>query len=246
MTAPELAGDGTVIARTLVAPSLGLAEAVARRRSLTALAISTAATLALAAVAVPRVDYDRATAAALDARPNAAELTPHDREAAMATARKLGAVAGWSRAALAPTLAALLAAVLLFVAFRVAGTRPAFRETFAVSAHGLLPIWLAAILAVPAVLARAPVRPEELATLLPSSAAALLPPRSPAALAGALGGLDLFALWAVGLVSTGMARASGASRRRALAVTVVLYAAWVAVAKVALPALAAAGAKGGP
>ena len=244
MTASELAGDGTVIARTLAAPSAGLADAVERRRSLTALALSTLAALAFAAVAVPRVDYERAAAAEIDRGPKAAEMTPRDREEALATARKVGEISGWAGAALGPTLAALAAAAALFLAFRVAGTRPPFRETFAVTAHGLLPVWLGSLLAIPAALAHAPVRAEDLGRLVPSSAAALLPPRTPAPLAGALGALDLFALWAVALVATGMVRASGASRRRAAAVTVVLYVAWVAIARVALPAFSAAG--GGP
>ncbi len=244
MTASELAGDGAVIARTLAAPAAGLAAAVARRRSLTALVASTLAALAFAAVAVPRVDHDRAAAAKIDRGPKAAEMTPHAREEAFATARKVGALAAWAGAAAGPTLAALGAAAALFLAFRVAGTRPPFRETFAASAHGLLPIWLSSLLAIPAVLSHAPVPVEDLATLLPSSAAALLPRGAPAAIVGALGGVDLFALWAVALVATGMARASGASRRRAAVVTLVLYAAWVAIARVALPALAGAGPRG--
>ncbi len=241
MTVSDLASDGNVIARTFTAPTLGLAAVAERRRSLTALVLGTLAALAFATAAVPRLDYERAAAADLARQPKAAELTPHDREEALATARKVGEIAGWAGAALAPALKALGAAVALFLAFRVAGTAPAFRETFAVAAHGLLPIWLARILAIPAALARAPIPVEQVDGLLPSSAAALLPRTAPPALAGALGALDLFALWAVVLVATGMARASGASRRRAAVVTVVLYAAWVAVVKVALPAAAAAG-----
>jgi hypothetical protein len=250
MTASDLAADGTVIVRTLATPSLGLSAAVERRRSLTALALSTLAALAFAAAAVPRLDYERAAAAELDRSPKGAEMSPHDREEALATARKVGQIAGWASAATGPSLAALLAATLLFAAFRVAGTRPAFKDTFAVAAHGLVPIWLGEALAIPAALAHAPIPPADVGRLLPSSAAALLPPGAPAPLAGALGGLDLFALWAAALVATGMARASGASRRRAAITTAVLYVAWVAIGRVALPALAAASAaaasRGGP
>lgn len=248
MNASEIATDGTVIARTLASPSLGLAAAVDRRRSATALALGTAAALAFAAAAVSRVDFERTKARELDRSPKAAELTPHDREDALATARKVGQVAGWAGAATQPVLWTLGATVVLFGAFRVAGTRPGLKDTFAVAAHGLLPIWLAKLLAIPAVLARAPVQVEEVERLLPSSPAALLPPGAPPALLGALGALDLFALWAVALVAGGMARASGASRRRSAVVVAVLYLSWVAVARVALPALAAAGPgpKGGP
>ncbi|HEY6098526.1 MAG TPA: YIP1 family protein [Anaeromyxobacter sp.] len=248
MIASEIAVDGNVIARTLATPSIGLAAAVERRRSLTAVAMATLAALAFAAAAVPRIDFERAAAREIDRAPKAAEMTPHDREEALATARKVGQVAGWAGAATAPALFALGAALALFAAFRVAGTRPGFRDTFAVAAHGLLPIWLGKVLAIPAVLARAPVQADEVDRLLPSSAAALLPAGAPTALAGALGAADLFALWAAALVAAGMARASGSSRRRAGLVVAILYLSWIAVARVALPALAAAGPgpKGGP
>jgi hypothetical protein len=247
MIASDIATDGRVIARTLTAPALGLAAAVERRRGLAAVLLGTLAALAFAAVAVPRIDYEGAAAAELARSPKAAEMTPHDREEALATARKVGQIGGWAGALAGPALQALGLALVLFLAFRVAGTRPAFRETFAVAAHGLLPVWLAKALAIPAALARAPIPADQVGSLLPSSPAALLPAGAPPALAGALGALDLFALWAVVLVATGMARASGASRRRAAIVTVVLYLAWVAIANVALPAAAAAGpGPGGP
>lgn len=241
MLASEIATDGRVIARTLLAPALGLAAAVERRRSVAAVLLATLAALALAAAAVPRIDYERAKAAELARDPKAAQMTPHERDEALATARKVGEIAGWAGAILGPALQALGVAVALSLAFRVAGTRPAFRETFAVAAHGLLPVWLAKVLAIPAALARAPIPADQAGALLPSSPAALLPPGASPALAGALGALDLFALWAVVLVATGMARASGSSRRRAAVVTVVLYLAWVAIADVALPAATAAG-----
>ncbi len=240
MTASDIASDGRVIARTLTAPALGLASAVERRRSLSAILLATLAALAFASVSVPRVDYETAAAAELAKQPKAAEMTPHDREEAIATARKLGQLGGWAGALAGPALQALGVALALFLAFRVAGTRPAFRETFAVAAHGLLPVWLARLLAIPAALARAPIPADQAASLLPASPAALLPPSAPPALAGALGALDLFALWALVLVATGMARASGATRRRAAAVTMLLYVAWVAVARIALPAAVAA------
>ena len=55
-----------------------------------------------------------------------------DREEALATSRKVGQIGGWASAATMPALRAFSLALALFLAFRVAGTRPAFRETFAV------------------------------------------------------------------------------------------------------------------
>lgn len=246
MIASDLSSDGSVIARTFTAPVRGLAAAVERRRSLTAVALSTLAALAFAIVAVPRVDYEREAASRIDRDAGSAEMTPHARTEALATARKIGIASGYAKAALSPALLALGAAISLWAAFRVAGTRPAFRETFAIAVHGMLPVWLARLLAVPAALTRAPLRVDEVDRLLPSSAAALLPGGAPKALVAAAGGLDLFALWALALVAAGMARASGASLRRAAVVTAVLYAAWVGVARVALVAVSLAGGPGAP
>ena len=248
MTATELAQDGSVVVHTLLAPGRGLSAAVERRRVATVLGVATLVSLLFAAVLVPRLDYDAIAAGKLAARgPEAAEATAHEREVAVATARKLGHVSGWTGAAVGPSVTALLAAAALFVGFRVAGTRPGFKETFAAVAHGMTPVWLAPLLAIPAVVARGVVSPQEVPGLLPSSLAALAPAAPPPLLA-ALGALDLFALWALGLVSLAMARASGASRLRAFTVTAVLFVAYVALLKVALPALLAGGPgpRGGP
>lgn len=248
MTATELAQDGTVVVRTLVHPARGLVEAVGRRRVATALGVATLASLLYAAVLVPRLDYEAVASAKLErGGPQAAEVTPHQREEAVATARKLGHVSGWSGAALGPALAALAAAAFLFLGFRVAGTRPAFKETFAATVHGMMPAFLAPLLAIPAIVARGVIAPGDAPRLLPSSLAALFP-SAPPPVAGALSSLDLFTLWALGLVSLGMARASGASRLRAFTVTLVLFASYVALVKVAGPALLAGGPgpRGGP
>jgi len=246
MTRSELLEDGSVVLHALTEPSRGLPEAVARRRAVTALAVATAASLLLAAVALPRVDWESAAAAKLAAAgPQAQDVTQHDREEAVATARKIGHVAGWAGAAASPSLLALGAAAFLFVGFRVAGTRPGFKETFAVAAHGMLPSWIGALLAIPALVLRAPIAPDDLPRLLPSSAAALLPQGAPAPAIAGLSALELFTVWSIALVASGMAIASGASRARALTVTIVLFLAYVALFKVVPAASLAAGPGGG-
>jgi hypothetical protein len=245
MTPTELAQDGAVVVHTLVVPARGLAEAVERRRVATALGVATLVSLLFAAVLVPRLDYE-AIAARKQADGDAqAEVTAHARDEAVITARKLGHVSGWTGAAAGPSVAALLAAVALLAGFRVAGTQPRFKETFAAVVHGMMPVWLSPLLAIPAVLVRGVVSPEEVPRLLPSSLAALAP-SVPPPLATALGAFDLFSLWALGLVALGMARATGASRLRAFTVTAVLFVAYVALLKIALPALMAGGPRGGP
>ncbi|BDG03265.1 YIP1 family protein [Anaeromyxobacter oryzae] len=200
--------------------------------------------MATAAVVVPRVDYGAAADAKLQPGPEGQEPTPFEREQAAVTARKLGQIAGWAGALALPSLLALAAAGFLALGFRVAGTRPPFRGTLAVVAHGMLPVWLGGLLAIPAAIVRAPIPPMQAGRLVPSSLAALLPPGAPPPLWAFLSAFDLFGLWSVALVALGMARLSGASRARAFTVTVVLFLAYVALLKVVPAAQLAAGGPG--
>ena len=70
---------------------------------------------------------------------------------------------------------------------------------------------------------------------MPSSLAALLPDGASPPVLALAGAFDLFALWSLALVALGMASVADVSRRRALAVVVVLWASWVLLQRVALP-----------
>jgi len=243
MNATELAQDGSVIWTTLAEPGLGLAKAVTRRRAVTAILVSTFAALVATAIVLPQLDMEAAAAQKL--RP---DMTPHERAEALETATKLHHVTAWAGAAAGPAASAFLLALVLVAAFWVAGARTGFKETLTVSAHALIPNYLKALLAAPAAIVHAPVAPAQLDKLLPSSLAALLPGSLPPAVLAAASSLDLFTLWALYLTGSGMAKASGASRRRAFTVTLVLFVAYVALFKVAPTASMAGGPgpRGGP
>ena len=237
MTATDLAQDGSVIWTTLAEPGRGLAQAVSRRRATTALLVATLATVLSTAVIIPRLDMEQAAADQL--RP---DMTPHERQEALVTATKLETVKQWASAAVSPTVLGFFAACFLYLGFWVGGARAGFRETFTVTAHGMLPVWLKHLLFVPAALAQGPVAPAGVEKLLPSSLAALLPTSLPPAAIAAASALDLFTLWALYLTGSGMAKAAGASRRRAFVVTIVLFVAYVAIFKI----VPTAGPAGGP
>lgn len=242
MTLPEFADDGAVLAQILVSPRRGLARAAERRRALAAILVATLAALAFAAVAAPRVDVTAAVARQLDSGPQAAEMTPHQRDEAIATAQKISTVGQWVAAVVMPSLQAVVAAVFLWLGFRVVGAPAGFRPTLAVSAHALLPVWLGRLLAIPALVRHAPVPVGDLPRLVPSSLAAFLPASAPPPLAAAAGALDLFSLWALALAIAGMARVSGATRVRAAAVTIVLWVSYVCLFQI----VPAAAVRGGP
>jgi hypothetical protein len=170
-------------------------------------------------------------------------MTPFQREEAIEQARKVGTIGVYAASAFTPALSVLAAAFFLWLAFKVAGTSPPFKGTLAVAAHGLLPVMLSKLLMLPAIFQKAPVDPDLLPRLLPSSLAAFLPEKiSPVALAAA-GAVDLFAFWSLALVVVGMSRLSGASTRRATITVVILWLAYVGLLRVA-PAAALAAARG--
>lgn len=225
----------------LVAPGRPLAAAADRGSVLAPLLAATAAALVYAAVVTPRLDFERPALDALEKDPVAAEqLSPHDREVALARARKIGTIQGWSWALVGPALLAGGAAAALVAGFRVAGSRPGLRPTLAVASWGLLPLWARDLLLVPAATRMRGVSAAEVESALPSSVAALLPASAPPRLAAVASSLDVFSLWAVALVAIGMAHVAGVSRARAATVVLVLWGAWVLVAHVALPGLLAA------
>jgi hypothetical protein len=238
MSRTDLALDGTALVATLTRPDHGLAAVASRRRSLTALAVATLASLLFTAIAVPRIDFGREAGAPRG--PEAEELTPHQQEEARLQATKIGAVAGYANALLGPALMVLGAALALWLAFKVAGTKPELKATVAVAAHAFLPLFLAQLLAVPAVLLKAPLGARDLPGLLPSSLAALLPAGASPVLSALASSFDLFTIWAVVLLVIGMAKVAGSTRRRAAAVVGLLWAAQIGVLKIAPAALAAA------
>jgi hypothetical protein len=227
--ASELTQDGMVITSALAQPSRGLARALARRRTLSVVALSTFLALLATGLTLPTIDAEAVASETL--RP---DMTPHEREQAIATATRLHEVASWASAALGPAATAVLLALALWLGFLVAGARAGFKSTFTVAAHALVPQALKALLTVPAALAHAPVLPEQVSRLLPSNLGAVLPAASawPGPALAAASAVDLFSLWTVLLISAGMRQASGASTVRTWAVVLTLFFAYVALFKV--------------
>jgi len=230
----------TLAQSPLLHPGTELPRAAEQRRYWVPLLFATAAALLFSIVAVPRVDFERAAADALDRSEDAAQISPHDREVKLDQARKVASLAAYSGAAFGTALTALLAAFWVWMAFKVVGGKPGFAETFTVMCWALLPGAVEALLAIPALLVRGTLMPEQLGTLLPSNLGILLPTGSKGPLASFLGAVDLFSLWAVWLVAAGMAGVARVSQRRALVTVTVLWLAYVAVFRVALPVLGGA------
>jgi hypothetical protein len=224
-----------LLVQTFTAPVTGLTAAVARRSIVAPLLLATVVSLAFAAVLVPRADFDGPALEALDKKPDAEQMSPHEREAELEQARKVRTVGTYGAALFEPALRALLAACFTWAAFRLALSRPPFAATLSVMSWATLPLALQLLLSLPALLRSRSIAPEHTPFLLPSSLAALLPETAPIPLRGLAGGLDLFSLWSVALAALGMAHVAQVSRRRATTIVVLVWLAFVLVVDVALP-----------
>jgi len=214
---------------------------LARQRALTAVVFATLLTLLATGLILPFIDAEAVAGESL--RP---DMTPHERTQAIETATKLHQVTTWGAAAVGPVASAFSLAVALWLSFWVAGAKTGFKAAFTVAAHALVPQAIKALLIVPAARVRAPVSPADLSNLLPSSLTAWLPSSLslPGPAMAAVDAFDLFTLWSLALIGSGMAKASGASKLRTAIVLLVLFAAYIAVFKV-VPSAGSFGSHGG-
>ena len=114
--------------------------------------------------------------------PRRTSSTPYQREEALARARKLGTIAGLGgRGAPAVRLRRPRRGAPLRSASASRARGPGSRRRFSVTAHGMLPVWLSGLLAIPAAVARAPIPPGEVPRLLPTSLARVRAGRAAAA-----------------------------------------------------------------
>jgi hypothetical protein len=224
----------------LLRPATALPDAAGKRQFWEPLLFATAASLLFAILAVPRLDFDRAAADALDRAEGSAQMSPHEREEKIATVRRVGTLATYTGAAFGPALVALAGALGLWLAFRVVGGKAPYAGAFTTMAWGLVPGALESLLSVPALLLRPSLEPDAVAQLLPASLGAFLPSGATGPLANLLWSVDLFSLWVVFVVGAGMAGVAGVSRRRSLVTVAILWLSYVAVFKVALPLLGGA------
>lgn len=143
-----------------------------------------------------------------------------------------------------PLMVLALAAVLWFAAW-LFGTPAAFGKMMAVAAIAMLPIALYHLIFAVCASAQYAMTEARVETLVPSSLAVLdgLSPK----VQRVLKGVDFFNLWSVGLLGLGFSAATGMRRGRALLLAAVLYAMYVGVFMIGLPAMAGgSGGRGGP
>ena len=161
------------------------------------------------------------------------------------TASRKALVGGIAKGIFAmPLLVLVLAAVLWFTAW-LFGTPTAFGRMMAVAAIAMLPIALYHLIFAACAAAQYSMTLDRVATLVPSSLAALggWSPK----LEKAMRAVDFFNLWSVALLGLGFSSATGMRKSRALLLAFVLYAMYVGVFLIGLPAMGGGpGGQGGP
>lgn len=170
-----------------------------------------------------------------------AELMPTQGQAGMDPDQMKGFFVGCgvAGAVLGQPLFIVVAAALFLLGFRLTGGELDFRGSLAVTAHGLMPIAVSALLSIPVILARESLDAERLQQgggVLMSNLESLAPEGAAPPLVALLSSLDIFSVWSVVLLVLGFETVARVSRGNATAVVVTLWLLGIAV-KMALSLL---------
>jgi hypothetical protein len=152
---------------------------------------------------------------------------------AIQTAERVSLIGGLAKAIFVTPLLMLLLAVALKLTAWLLNRAAPFARCFTAGALAFLPLSVGQLLLALVTLRQASVNDRQMATLLPSNLAAVLPPLGPG-MAHLATALDFFSLWSAALLGLGFAAASGMSRPRGVLVGFVLYAMYTGVFVVGL------------
>ncbi|HZN94147.1 MAG TPA: YIP1 family protein [Myxococcales bacterium] len=215
-------------ARTLVDPVDGVAVAVENARFGLPM-VAAMVTGCLASVAY-FLRWDSAThvIGELTASGELQRSTESEIAEKILTAQRVALIGGLGKAIfLTPLLMLLLAVALKLTAWLLGRSAP-FARCFTAGALAFLPLSVGQLALALVTLRQAAVSASQMAILLPSNLAALWPSLPPVA-SRAASAVDFFSLWSAAVLGLGFSAASGMSRRRGVAVGLLLYAMYVGV-----------------
>lgn len=177
------------------------------------LVISTVLSIAATAAIVPRIDFEAAVRERIAAR---SQSIPEDRvEQIVATQKKFGGFFGYVSALLAPTLITLVLALVFWLAFKAFGWEMAFRQSFGVTAHALLPSIFSSMLLIFFATRLDLINPADMSDLAHSNLGLLVDRHANPVLHSLLGSVDVIAIWVFILLAIGLAAAANVPRKKA-------------------------------
>lgn len=227
-------------ARVLADPVDGMALAVENARFGLPM-VAAVVTGSLAAVAhYLRFDSAGQVIGELAASGQLTRSTESEINEAILTAGRVSLIGGLGKAIFVTPLLMLVLAVVLKLTAWLLGRSAPFARCFTAGALAYLPLSVGQLALALVTFGQSSVSERQMATLLPSSLAAVMPSLSPAA-ARAASALDFFALWSAALLGLGFSAASGMSRTRGLVVGLLLYALYAGVFLIGLPGMGGGG-----
>ncbi len=176
------------------------------------LIISTLLSVAATAAILPRLDFDTAVRERLAARE---QTVSEERIERIVETQKRFAGFGYIWAAIAPTLVALLLALVFWLSFKAFGHELTFPQSFGVTTHAFLPSLGVSMLLIFFVTRLDLVNPADLGDLVKSNPGFLVDRHSNPVLHSLLGSIDVFSLWVLALLVIGFAIAAKATRAKA-------------------------------
>jgi hypothetical protein len=237
LTTPPAADSGPVgfgealarVGRVLVAPASTFASIARRPGWAVALVLLCSTTLVVKLLVEPRIDPET-LAAFLEERGVPADKVDEAVEQQLSPTgarRYVGMVTAFGGAG----LFYVLTASIFFAGARLFGGEIDFRRALATTVHGLLPFFVASLVAIPVILSRESIAFEETfsGNFLASHAGALAGEEAGAVATALLSSLDLFSIWCIVLLVIGFGRVAGLSRGAALATVLVPWLIGVAI-----------------
>ncbi len=196
-------------------------ESIARRPTwLVPLLLWTIFSVAITAVILPRVDYEKVIRASMEKR---GQTVPEERlQSIVETQKKIAPMIYGGIAVVTPAIISLLVALVFWGAFKAFGWDATFKQAFGVTTHAFLPGIFASLLLLPLLLRQETVDPQNLGDLLRSNLGFLVDSSSKM-LHSLLQSIDFFSFWSLALLVIGFAAAAKISRKSAAGVIVTIW-----------------------
>lgn len=217
---PSPSGIGRIVG-AIVSPGETF-ESISRRPTwLAPLLLWTALSLAVTAVLLPKIDYERVMRQAMERR---GQTVPEERMASIiARQKKIGSIIAWVAAGAAPAVVSLLTAVVIWGSFKAFGWDTSFQQSYGVTTHAFLPGVLKAVLLAVLIWRQESVDPQAMGDLLRSNLGFIVARDASKPLHSLLQSIDAFSLWSVWLFVIGFAVAAKIKRGSAAGVIVTLW-----------------------
>lgn len=182
------------------------------------------ASLAVSAVVVPRLDFEKTMRERFEKSGRA--VSQGQLQSIVERQKKFAPVFGYFGAVVTPIAISLVVAVTLWGSFRAFGWDTTYPQALGVTTHAFLPGVLGALLLLPLVARQEKVDPSAIGDLLRSNPGFLVE-RDSKVLHSLLGSLDLFSFWTLALLTIGFAAAARVRRAPAAGVVLALWAVYV-------------------